>query len=304
MHEEAQLAVDLTAQSGQGDAAAQGLGQIIPLVKETFSEFGRHKSGWLAAAIAYFTLFAAAPLIIVIVEIAGFFLGRHRAALDALYGYMSQTAGPSAAGVIRTIVSATFAHPRTGILAQAIGWALLVVAAVGLFGSLQEALNTVWDVPAAKRTLVQTVKDRLLSFTAVLGVAFLLLVFLGADAVLTLATSALARIFPALPAMLKALEFALSFATITLLFALLFEYLPDCRVAWRDVWLGATVSAFLFVVGQLLLGWYLGRAGLASGYGSYGGLIVFLVWVYYSAQILLFGAEFTHVYARRHGSRS
>ncbi|MBV8149346.1 MAG: YihY/virulence factor BrkB family protein [Candidatus Eremiobacteraeota bacterium] len=237
-----------------------------------------------------------------IVEIAGFFLGQHEAVLNRLYAYMSTTAGPSAAHGIQSIVAATFSQRKAGVLSQIIGWGVFVLAAVGLFSSLQEALNTVWDVTPAKRTLVETIKERLLSFGAVLGIAFLLLVSLGVNAVLTVADSALIHIFSGFGTIAKLLDFVASFAMITALFALLFEYLPECRIAWRDVWWGAGVSALLFVVGQFLLGWYLGRAGVSSGYGAFGGIVVFLIWVNYSAQIMLLGAEFTHVYARRFGS--
>lgn len=277
---------------------------LVPLARETFGEFARHKSQWLAAAIAYFTVFAAAPLIIVLVEIAGFFLGSHQRVLDQLYGYMSATAGPSAARGIESIVATTLSQRKAGPLSQIVGWSVFAVAALGLFTSLQEALNTVWDVPPQKRTLLGTVKARLFSFAAVLGIAFLLLVSLGVNALLTLASGALVQVFPQFPALLKVLDFCVSLALVTALFGLMFEFLPECTIAWRDVWLGAVASALLFVVGQFLLGWYLGRAAVSSVYGSYGGLVVFLIWVYYSAQIMLFGAEFTRVYANRFGSRS
>ena len=272
---------------------------LVPLLKETFAEFQRHKAHWLAAAIAYFTIFAIAPLIIVVVEIAGFFLGQHEAVLSRLYGYMSSSAGPSAAHGIQAIVAATFSQHKTGLLTQIIGWAVFVVAAVGLFTALQEALNTIWDVTPERKTLLETIKGRLLSFGMVLGIAFLLLVSLGVNALLSIAGHAMAPMIPGFPTLAKLLDFGFSFAMVTALFALLFEYLPECRIAWRDVWLGAAVSALLFVAGQFLLGWYLGRAGVSSGYGAFGGLIVFLLWAYYSAQIMLFGAEFTRVYTRR-----
>ena len=275
---------------------------VIPLAKETFADFKRHKAQWLAAAISYFTLFAVAPLIIVIAEIAGFFLGQHQAVLNRLYGYMSTTAGPSAAHGIQAIVAATFSQQKAGVLAQIIGWTVFVLAAVGLFSSLQDALNTVWDVKPDKRTLLETIKERLVSFGAVLGIAFVLLVSLGVNVVLTIADSALIHVFPGFAVIAKLLDFVVSLAIITALFALLFEFLPECRIAWRDVWWGAGVSSLLFVVGQFLLGWYLGRAGVSSAYGAFGGIVVFLIWVNYSAQIMLLGAEFTHVYARRFGS--
>jgi len=285
-----------------GASQRQVLANVVPLAKETIAEFQRHQAQWLAAAISYFTLFAVAPLIIVIVEIAGLFLGHHQAVLNRLYGYMSTTAGPSAADGIRSIVAATFSQRRAGVLAQIIGWAVFVIAAVGLFSSLQQAFNTVWDVKPDKRTLLETIKERLLSFGAVLSIAFLLLVSLGVNTALTVADSTLGHVFPGFAAISKLLDFIVSFAMITALFALLFEYLPECRIAWRDVWWGAGVSSLLFVVGQFLLGWYLGRAGVSSAYGAFGGIVVFLIWVNYSAQIMLLGAEFTHVYARRFGS--
>ena len=283
-------------------ASRQFSANVASLAKETIADFQRHKSQWLAAAIAYFTLFAVAPLIIVVVEIAGFFLGHHQAVLNRLYDYMSSTAGPSAAHGIQSIVAATFSQRKAGVLAQIVGWTVFVMAAIGLFSSLQEALNTVWDVERVKRSFLETIQQRLLSFGAVLSIAFVLLVSLGINAVLTIADTGLERVFPGFAAIAKLLDFIVSFATITALFALLFEYLPECRIAWRDVWWGAAVSALLFVVGQFLLGWYLGRAGVSSGYGAFGGMVIFLIWVNYSAQIMLLGAEFTHVYARRFGS--
>jgi len=275
----------------------------LPLLKETWTEFQRHKAQWLAAAISYFTMFAIAPLIIVIVEIAGLFLGHHRAALDNVIGYLQHTAGKSAAGGVRAMVDATFSQHRAGLLAQIIVWGVFVLGAIGLFTSLQEALNTIWDVEPEKRTILDTVKDRLTSFGVVLGIAFVLLVSLGLNAVLTLAAAAMQDVFPLFPTLVKILDFAISFVVIAALFALLFRFLPECRIEWRDVWLGGAATALLFVIGQFLLGWYLGRAGVTTGFGAFGSLVVFLIWVNYSAQIMLFGAEFTHVYAQRYGSK-
>jgi membrane protein len=136
----------------------------------------------------------------------------------------------------------------------------------------------------------------------VLCMAFVLLVSLGLNSALTIAGSAMSQVLPLLPTLMKGVDFVVSLALITLVFSLLFEYLPDCRIAWHDVWLGAGVSALLFVIGQFALGWYLGRAGISSSYGSFGGIVVFMLWAYYSAQILLLGAEFTHVYAAKFGS--
>lgn len=277
--------------------------QIVPLAKESFADFQRHKAQWLAAAIAYFTMFAVAPLIIIVVEIAGFILGQHHQTLNMLYGYLQQSAGKSAAAGIQAIVSDTFNQRRSGTLMQIVGWVVFIVAAVGLFSAIQEALNTIWDVTPEKKDWRDMIKERALSFGVVLLIAFLLLVFLVINSALTVAAHGLQHVFSFFPTLMKILDFVVSWAAITALFALLFEYLPECRIEWRDVWVGAGATALLFVIGQFLLGWYLGRAGISSGYGAFGGLVVFLIWVNYSAQIMLLGAEFTHVYARRHGSR-
>lgn len=274
------------------------------LLKETWSEFQRHKAQWLAAAISYFTMFAVAPLIIVVVEIAGLFLGHHRAALDDIMNYLQHTAGKSAASGVRAMVNATFSQHRAGITAQIIGWIVFVLGAIGLFTSLQEALNTVWDVEPEKKTLLDQVRDRATSFGVVLAIAFCLLVSLGLNAVLTVAAAAMQDVFPLFPTLVKILDFVISFAVISALFALLFRFLPECEIEWRDVWLGGAATALLFVIGQFLLGWYLGRAGVTTGFGAFGSLVVFLIWVNYSAQIMLFGAEFTHVYAKKLGSLS
>jgi membrane protein len=293
---------DVKGEDRLGAAARKAVRDIASLTKDTFTEFQRHKAQWLAAAIAYFTVFAVAPLIIVVVEIAGFFLVRHEVLLNRLYGYISSTAGPSAAHGIQSIVAATFSQQKAGLLAQIISWAVFVVAAVGLFSSLQEALNTIWDVTPEKKTLLETIKGRVSSFVMVLGIAFLLLGSLGVNTALTIASHEMVNLVPGLPSLAKLLDFGISFVMVTVLFALLFEFLPECRIAWRDVWPGATVSALLFVLGQFTLAWYLGRAAVSSGYGAFGGLIIFLIWTYYSAQIMLFGAQFTCVYARRFGS--
>lgn len=277
---------------------------MIALAKETLSEFQRHQAQWLAAAIAYFALFAVAPLIIVIVELAGLFLGHHEEAANRLYEYLATTAGSSTAGGIHAIVTATLSQRRAGIVSQVVGWAVFLVGAVGLFSSLQAALNTIWDVTPEKRGLLQAIKDRLLSFGLVLTVAFLLLVSLGINSVLTAAAPALVHVFPAFPTLVKIVEFVVTWMLITTLFALMFEFLPECRIEWGDVWLGAAISATLFVIGQFLLGWYLGRPAVSSGYGTFGGIVIFLIWVNYSAQIMLFGAEFTHVYSRHRAQKA
>ena len=274
-----------------------------PMLKQTYADFTRHRSQWLAAGISYFTIFAIAPLIIVTVELAGLVVGHHRAALETIYGYLRWSAGSGAAGAIRTIVATTFHQQRATVIAQIIGWTVFAVAALGLFASLQDALNNVWDVEPKRRGVWALIRGRITGIIMVLVMAALLLASLEINAGLTAAAAALSAVSAWLPLLIRLLDFALSFGLITIVFAAIFKLLPEARVQWRDVWIGAVATSLLFVAGQFVLGWYLGRAALTSGYGAFGALIVFLLWTNYSAQIMLFGAEFTHVYAKTLGSR-
>jgi membrane protein len=276
--------------------------ELVDLAKQTFAEFSRHQGQWLAAGIAYFTMFAIAPLIIVTVEIAGFILGAHQALLHQLYGYLSRHAGQSAAHGIESIVSATFSQRRAGVIGEIIGWCVLVLAAVGLFSAVQQALDTLWDVAPQKRSLLQNLLSRLHSFAMMLAVALILLFSIGLNALATLALALGPSALASASFVVGIADFVISLVLLTAGFALCYKYLPDCRVAWRDVGIGATISAVLFLIGQRLLGWYLATAGISSTYGTFGGLFVFLLWVYYSSQILLIGAQFTQVYSKKFGS--
>lgn len=276
-------------------------GGVLALLKQTWADYGRHHGQWLAAALAYFAAFAVAPLIIVFVEIAGFIIHSHQHVLNLIFHYIDRDAG-SGARALREIVASSFGRTRNGAVAQIIGWGIFVVAALGLFSSLQFALNTVWETQPSKTTILTTLRQRGWTFVVMLGIALLLLVSLGVNTALNAATAYLTPVSPAFATLMKAADFLASFAVVWAGFALLFICLPDTRPTWRDVRLGAGVTAFLFVVGQFLVGWYLGTASLASTYGAFGSLVAFLLWVNYSAQIFLFGAELTHVYAHRYGS--
>lgn len=282
---------------------AQVRQELVPVAKQSWAEFQQHNAQWLAAALAYFAAFAIAPLIIVLVEIAGLVIHDHQRVLNMVFGYLQRDAG-AGAGAVKQIVSATFNQPRKGIVAEIIGWIVFIIAAVGLFGAVRFALNTVWDVTPKKTTIKEAIRQRLSSFGVMLGIALLLLVSMGVNAALTVMSAYLTHVFPGFATLMKIVDFAVSFAVLWGAFALLYEYLPECQIEWRDVWVGSAVTSFLFVVGQFLLGWYLGRAGVSSGYGAFGSLVVFLIWVNYSAQIVLFGAEVTQVYAQRFGSRA
>ena len=269
------------------------------MARDTIGEFTRHRSQWLAAAIAYFTTFAIAPLIIIVVEVAGAILGSHRAVLEAIYGYAGANAGPDASRLLRSIVAATFSQHRSGMWAQVVTWAVLLASAFGWCGSIQEALNTIWDVKPTKRGLVETLKARAIPFAMMLGIAVLLLLSVFINAAVAAANGLLARVFPGLPFLATVLDLAVALLLTTSLFALLFETVPECRIPWRHAWPGALVSGVLFVAGQFVLGRYLAHLGTSSTFGGFAGLAVFLIWIYYSAQIVLLGAEFTRVYARR-----
>lgn len=275
----------------------------IPLLRETRIGFQRHNGQWLAAALAYFAAFAVAPLIIVVVEIAGFFVRDHQSLLNVIFDYMQRDLGAGSQAV-RQIVAATFNQPRRNAVAQIAGWTIFLLAALGLFGSLQFALNTVWDVTTQKLGILQAIRRKALGFAMMLVVAFLLLASVFANAALTTASAYFTHFFFGLATLVKIADFMLSLALVWALFGLLFRYLPSCAIAWRDVWIGAGITATLFTVGQFLLGWYLGRPGVSSVYGAFGSLVAFLLWANYTSQIFLFGAEFTHVYALRRGSRA
>ena len=277
--------------------------EIVPVAKQSWADFQRHNAQWLAAALAYFAAFAIAPLIIVLVEIAGLVIKDHQRVLNMIFGYLQRDAG-AGAGAIKQIVAATFNEPRKGIVAEIIGWVVFILAAVGLFGAVQFALNTVWDITPKKMTLKETIRQRASSFGVMIGIAFILLLSMAVNALLTVMATYFTHIFAGFATIMKVVDFAVSFGVLWAAFALLYEYLPECRIEWRDVWVGSAVTSFLFVVGQFLLGWYLGRAGVSSGYGAFGSLVVFLIWVNYSAQIVLFGAEVTQVYAQRYGSKA
>jgi membrane protein len=275
---------------------------VWQVLKETGTAWDEDNVTRLAAALAYYTLLSIAPLIILAVAVTGLAFGED-AARQHIAGELSSVVGPSAATAIESI--AKNAHtPGTGVISIAVGLLVLLFGASGVFGELQSALNTVWDVaPKPGRGIWGIVKDRFFSFTLVVGVAFLLLVSLVLSAALTWMGEVFEHALPGGAAVWQVLNFCISLGVVTAMFALMFKTLPDVHIKWRDVWVGAAVTAGLFTLGKFLLGIYLGGAGVASAYGAAGSIIALVIWVYYSAQVLLVGAEFTEVYARRFGSK-
>jgi membrane protein len=286
----------------QGLAVLKSPRQLFELLKEAYSDWSEDKASRLAAALAYYTAFSVAPLLLISIVVAGLVFGRE-AAEGQIFAQLEGLLGADAAGVIQTSV-ANSQNSGASALSAVIGIATLIWSASGLFSQLQDALNTIWEVqPDPKAGIVQTIKRRFLSMTMVLGIAFVLLVSL----VLSAGVSAVGKLFgdllPGGTILWQAVNVVLSFLVVTGLFAAIYKVLPDATVDWGDVWIGAAATALLFTIGKQVIGFYLGHASIGSTFGAAGSLLVFLVWVYYSAQILFFGAELTQVYARKHGSR-
>jgi len=279
------------------------LKKLWELLKGTFQEWKEDKVSRLAAALSYYTIFSLPGLLLIIVAVAGFFLGQESVRED-LMGQVGSVVGDDGAEAIGTMLSNAGWDRDAGVLAVVVGIVTVIVAATGAFTQLQEALNTVWEVaPAPGAGILQTLQKRFLSFSLILSIAFLLLVSLVVSTALAGLGNFLEEMFPGAAWLIQILNVVISFAVITLLFALMYRYLPDAEIAWKDVFSGAAVTTLLFTVGKFALGFYLGRSSATSAYGAAGSLVLILLWIYYSAQIFLFGAEFTQVYARKHGSR-
>jgi membrane protein len=258
----------------------------------------------MGAAIAYYTLFSIAPLLILVIAVAGLVFGRD-AAQGEIAVQLQGRIGPEAAAVVQDLIKSV-GRPAHGAIATMAGLFTLLIGASSVFGELQSALNRIWRVPEPSkgRGLLTLVITRLRSFGMVLGLGLMLLLSLIFSALLAVAGEWSNPWFAGWQTPLQLANFLFSFAVNTLLFAMIYKFMPRARVAWRDVGIGATVTALLLEVSKLLIGVYLGRSSVGSGFGAAGSLVVFLIWVYLSAQIFLLGAEFTWVYAHQHGSRA
>jgi membrane protein len=274
---------------------------VWSLLKETASEWVEDKVPRLGAAMAFYAVLSLAPFLPIAVGIVGIVYGGQ--AIGQIQAQFESLVGPDAGRAIAEMVAKVDGQTG-GWVATAFGLATLLLGASGVFGQLQDALNTIWEVePRPGRGLWGFVRDRFLSFTMVLGTGFLLLVSLLLSAVLAAAGAYFEGLVAGGAEIWEAVHAILSFGVVTVLFALIYRVVPDVEIAWRDVWVGAAGTALLFVVGKFAIGLYLGRSSVASAYGAAGTLLVLLLWVYYSAQILFLGAEFTQVYANRFGSR-
>jgi membrane protein len=276
--------------------------QLTEIVKETAKDWSADNATRLAASLAYYTVLSIAPMLVLAVSVAGLVYGEE-AARGQIADQISGVVGPQAGQAIQTVL--THANePGEGVFSSIVGVVVLLFGASGVFGELQASLNEIWKVaPKPGRGFWGVVQQRFFSFAMVLGVAFLLLVSLLLSALIAGIGGAFSHALPGGALVWEAFNFLLSLGIITGLFALIFKVLPDAEVGWRDVWMGALVTALLFTVGKFGLGMYLGRASVSSPYGAAGSFIVFVIWVYYAAQILFMGAEFTQVFARHRGRR-
>jgi membrane protein len=272
------------------------------LLRQTFQEWLQDKAPQLGAALAYYTVFSLAPLILLLLAIVGAIFRHDPAgASNKITQQMSYFLDPSALQVVQSIAQ-NASQPGKSTIATIIGIALALFGASGVFGQLQDALNTIWGVKAKPgRGIWGFLRNRFLSFAMVAGICFLLLVSLAMEALLKGFSHYVQSVLPGGTVVALTVYLIFDFGVVVLLFAMIFKFLPDVKIQWRDVWIGAVMTAILFGVGKWLLGLYLGSGAAGSAYGAASSLITLLLWVYYSSQILLFGAEFTQVYAARAG---
>jgi membrane protein len=279
----------------------QAIHAIAALLRETLAEWTEDKASRLGAAVAYYTIFSIAPVLFIAVVIAGVVFGQAEAQ-NRIVSQVSTVIGAQGAEAIGRMIESAKLPRDAGIAATVIGVVSLLAGAVGAFSQLQDAFDTIWEVtPRPGKGAIRLLKTRLLSFAMVLVVGFLLLASLIINTVLAAISGHLENRLPNFALLAAAINVLLPLVVTTVLFALMFKVLPDVHLSWRDIWLGAFITAVLFTVGKAIIGFYLGNSRLGTAYGAAGSVLIILAWIYYSAQILLFGAEFTQVYVRRYG---
>ncbi|HUE19580.1 MAG TPA: YihY/virulence factor BrkB family protein [Stellaceae bacterium] len=271
------------------------------LIKETGRHFMEDEALSRGAAIAYYTVFSIAPVLVIAIAMAGLAFGE-QAAEGAIVDQLSDLIGIQGAQGLQAMI-ASASNPGSGILATVVGIGTLVVAATSVFGEMQSALNAIWKTEAPPHsTLTRMVRARLAGLGLVVTVGFLLLVSLVVSTAIAALNNYLDEFFSGAHLLFQGLSFVISFGLIALLFAAIYKLLPDRHIAWSDVIIGAVATSLLFTIGKSLISLYLGSSSVTHAYGAAGGLVIVLLWIYYSAQIFLFGAEFTRVYAERHGT--
>jgi membrane protein len=273
-----------------------------PLIKDAVRAWKDDYAPSMGAALSYYTIFSLGPVLLIVISVAGLIFGPE-AARGEIFAQLRGLMGADAAKVIEDVLTSVN-KPTEGITATVLGFVLLFIGATTVFGELQDALDRIWRAPARDKTggIWGLLRARLLSFGLILGIGFLLIVSL----VLSAATAALGKwwsgAFGGWEVLVQIINTVFSYLVTTIAFAMIYKIMPRVKVRWHDVWLGAAVTALLFTIGKFLIGLYIGKSGIASGFGAAGSVIIILVWVYYSAQIFLLGAEFTWVYARTFGS--
>ncbi|HVG10337.1 MAG TPA: YihY/virulence factor BrkB family protein [Thermoanaerobaculia bacterium] len=275
----------------------------LDMLKESFNEWKEDDALQLGAALAYYTIFSIAPLLLIVIAVAGLVWGRE-AAQGQIYHQFDNLLGAEGAAALQTMVgNAAKQGDKTGILATVIAGITVLFGATGVFAQLQSALNKIWNVePRPKSGIMGFIMTRVVSFGMILGIGFLLLVSLVVSAGMAAVDTYMSGMIPGSESVFQVIHFVIAFGVVTLLFAMIYRFLPDVKIAWRDVWIGAAITALLFTIGKFAIGLYLGHSSAASVFGAAGSLILVLLWIYYSTQILFFGAEITQVYARRYGS--
>ena len=273
---------------------------FISLLRETFRQWDVHRVPKMGAALSFYTVFSLAPLSILVLSLLSLVVERNAARAE-IVGQFRSFVGDQGAEMMELILKQA-AVKSTGFFETLTGFGVLLVGASGVFGELQDSLNQIWGVSSKRHPVFTLVKERVFSFAMVFVMGFLLLVSLMFSAVLAVAGGHLHAQFPDLDGPWAWGNDLISLLVVAMLFALIFRLVPDAKITWKDVWLGAVIAAILFELGKFLLGFYFGRSALAARYGAAGSLIIILVWVYYSAQILFFGAAFTRVYALSQGS--
>ena len=277
------------------------IAEIWQMLKATVLSFINDEALSRGAAIAFYTVTSVAPVLLIVVAIAGLAFG-HEAAQNSISRELGDLMGQQAAEVLQSVLVSA-ANKSSGIVATIVGIATLIATASGVFGEMQAALNVMWKAKPLDTTVSRLLRARIASLGLVAALGFFLVVSLAVSAGLTAISSYLDSVSPTGKLVLPAINFVVSLALLAVLFAAIYKVLPDRQLQWRDVIIGAVVTSLLFTIGKSLIGWYIGSSAIASSYGAAGGLIVLLLWVYYSAQTFLLGAEFTKVYANRHGSK-
>ncbi len=279
--------------------------KLPALLKETAVQWYGHNVFLMSAALAYYTVFSLAPLLIVVLFVVGlFWKGSSSMMQDRILGEIQTLIGKDGATMVGTMLEGARQTESGGVPATVLGLGALLFGATAVFAQLKVVLNEIWDVTPDPAGVLDYLKNRLLSLGLIIVVGFLLLVSLLVSAFLAAVDGYLAALWPEWSVITWLGNFVLSIALVTALFAMIYRYLPDLQIAWRDVWVGGFITSLLFTLGKFGIGLYLGNAGAASAYGAAGSFAVLLLWVYYSALIVFFGAEFTHVYSRHYGTLS